>query len=231
MNGEFQTVTSSIKSLPTGRLFAFQPYPLGKLPILLLPLLFVLMATFPAMEVQADDQTSSQNAGAIPAPVSFTIGAFPFIRPSEWKWVIPSSAMRKVQLAIVSGEGRADVSFFTFGEGEGGTIQANVERWAKQFSSPEGTPVTATTESRTIASVPVTFVSARGTFSAGMMDNSSTPSPGYALRGAIIESPTGSTGSSGDIFIKMTGPEKLVLKASPAFDAMITKACQEAVSP
>lgn len=165
-----------------------------------------------------------------PAPVSFTIGVFTFTRPLDWKWMIPSSAMRKVQLSITSSDGKqtADVSFFTFGEGQGGNVQANVERWAKQFSTSDGLPVTATTESRKIASISVTFVSAKGSFSAGMSDSSSVPKPGYALRGAIVEIPAGGSSSEGDLFIKMTGPEKLVEKSTPTFDSMVTQACREA---
>ncbi len=173
----------------------------------------------------------------MPAPVVFTIGPFPFTRPPAWKWVIPSSAMRKVQLVIPSSGGgetnseKADVSFFTFGSGQGGSVQSNVERWERQFSTSDGSPAQATTESHTIGSVHVTFVSAYGTFTAGMSDDASGPKNGYALRGAIIENSSGSDENVGDVFVKMTGPEKLVLSSTPAFDSMITKACKESGNP
>ena len=165
----------------------------------------------------------------VPVPVVFTIGSFLFTRPQAWTWVIPSSAMRKVELSVPAavgtqgareGKEAADVSFFYFGKGQGGNIQANVERWAKQFTSPDGSAVKAVTESRTIASIPVTFVSAHGSFSSGMTEAASDHSD-YALRGAILESP------EGDVFVKMTGPAPLVKDAIPVFDAMMSAACQE----
>ena len=175
-------------------------------------------------------------ADSPPSPVSFTVGAFPFTRPPSWSWVTPSSTMRKVQLSIPGtgkdGSGAADVSFFYFGRGEGGSVQANVERWAKQFSSPDGSPVKAITENRNVASVRVTFVSAHGLYSAGMMKDSPKPNPDWALRGAILESPeTGKTGAKfGDVFVKMTGPEQLVKEVAPIFDSMVEKACRNADS-
>jgi len=159
-----------------------------------------------------------------PVPVVFSIGDFLFTRPATWDWVIPSSAMRKVQLAVPDpdkGAGvKADVSFFYFGKDQGGTVQANIDRWAKQFSSPDGTPARATTESRVIGSTPVTFVSAAGSFTAGMLDGSESAQSHFALRGAILENQTG------NVFVKMTGPKSLVDAASPIFDSMIAEACQ-----
>ena len=173
-------------------------------------------------------------ADSFPSPLSFTIGAFSFTRPPYWSWVTPASTMRKVQLASPGtkkdGSGAADVSFSYFGRGEGGSVQANVERWEKQFSSPDGSPIKAVTENRRVAMVRVTYVSARGLYSAGMTQDSPMPKPDWALRGAILESPEiGKTGAKfGDVFVKMTGPEQLVKEETPAFDSMVEKACRNA---
>ncbi len=181
----------------------------------LIALLFFFFAPFVALSSASE-----------PAPVSFSVGAFSFIRPPHWDWVISSSAMRKVQLAVTSQQNghseTADVSFFFFGKGEGGSVQANVERWAKQFTSADGSPAQVETEVRTIHGVPVTLVSAHGSYSAGMMNTSSEKQSNMALRGAILENQ-----SDGDLFIKMTGPEKLVKEATATFDTMITEACQQ----
>jgi hypothetical protein len=216
-------VFSFIKSLLHRRLFDLSVRSLASKVLAGIAALVWLLSASGGL---AEDTAIPQNASAAPAPVIFTIGDFPFIRPACWQWVIPSSAMRKVQLAITASDGSpsADVSFFTFGKGQGGSAEANVERWAKQFSAPDGTPAKAVTESRAIGSTTVTFVSAEGSFAAGMTDDSTGPKPGYALRGAIMENDREDVG---DIFVKMTGPEQLVLKATPAFDAMIIKACQD----
>ena len=85
-------------------------------------------------------------------------------------------------------------------------MQANVDRWFKQFSN-------GPTDSRTarVGQTTVTFVKAEGTFSSGMPGGPTTPLKDYALRGAILES------SKGDVYVKMTGPKAVVEAAEPEF--------------
>jgi len=148
-------------------------------------------------------------------PVEFTVGSFVFARPESWGWVVPSSPMRKAQLSVpgVDGSAPAEVTFFHFGAGQGGSVQANVDRWFKQFSD-------GYTDARTeqAGSTTITFVKAVGTFSSGMPGGPTTPMKGYALRGAILESP------SGDVYVKMTGPETVVKRAEPALEKMVREA-------
>ncbi|MBX9577037.1 MAG: hypothetical protein K2W97_01005 [Chthoniobacterales bacterium] len=151
------------------------------------------------------------------APTQFNVGAFSFTRPDTWKWEVPISPMRKAQLTIPGKNGAtALVTFFYFGPGQGGTVQANVDRWAAQFTAIDATPIKATTTTQKINATTVTFVSARGTFLSGMPGGPTQACADYALRGAILES------SQGDVYVKMTGPEALVKQLSPIFDSMIT---------
>ena len=153
------------------------------------------------------------------APVSFHVGAFSFTRPENWKWENPTSPMRKAQLSIPGKHGEmALVTFFYFGPGQGGTVQANVDRWAAQFSLKDGSPVNATTTSQKTTTGTITFVSANGTFASGMPGGPTEACPNYALRGAIMES------TQGDVYVKMTGPGALIKEATPAFDEMILRA-------
>lgn len=147
-------------------------------------------------------------------PVEFTVGAFTFDRPEGWTWIVPSSPMRKAQLAVPAAEGDAgEVTFFHFGAGQGGGVKANVDRWLGQFQNPvSGTQV------EKIGTTSVTFVEATGTFASGMPGGPTTPKEGYGLRGAILES------AQGDVFVKFTGPEPLVKSASEAFGKMIRSA-------
>jgi hypothetical protein len=148
-------------------------------------------------------------------PVEFTVGGFAFTRPETWGWVVPASPMRKAQLSVPAGDDGvpAEVTFFHFGAGQGGSAQANVDRWFKQFSN-------GSTDARTeqVANTTVTFVKAFGTFASGMPGGPTTPLKDYALRGAILES------SAGDVYVKMTGPQKVVKLAEPAFEKMIREA-------
>lgn len=146
-------------------------------------------------------------------PVEFQVGAFSFERPQGWQWIVPSSPMRKAQLAVASGDAAAEVTFFHFGAGQGGGVQANVDRWFGQFQD-----ATTGQERETSSATPLTIVRARGTFQSGMPGGPTTPMTGYALLGAILESP------EGDVFVKMTGPAATVDAANDAFLGMVRKA-------
>src|SRR4029077_590786 len=151
-------------------------------------------------------------------PIEFTVGSFTFARPESWEWVTPTSPMRKAQLLVPghAGSPPAEVTFFHFGAGQGGTVQANVDRWFKQFSD-------GYTDAKTerIKSTSVTFVSAVGTFSSGMPGGPTTPMENYALRGAILES------RSGDVYVKMIGPQPTVKLAESVFEKMIRQAASK----
>jgi len=156
-------------------------------------------------------------------PVSFAAGDFKFAVPAGWNSVAPSSPMRKAELRVPGPEGTGDagqavITVFHFGQGQGGTVQQNVDRWFGQFDG-DNDAKGASTAKETIGTVPVTFVRARGTFQSGMPGQPATPLEGQALLGAILESP------NGDVYLKMTGPAPTVEKAEPAFVQMIRSAC------
>ncbi len=154
-------------------------------------------------------------------PVEFAVGGFTFARPEGWTWIVPASPMRKAQLAVPGAAGPAEVTFFHFGPGQGGTVKANVDRWVAQFQN-----ATSDTKSETVGKTPVTFVQAAGTFSSGMPGGPTTPMTGFALRGAILENPAG-----GDVYIKMTGPEAVVKSAEAAFGQMVRTAATPGAAP
>jgi hypothetical protein len=125
--------------------------------------------------------------------------------------------MRKAQLEIAQGSEKAEVTFFQFGAGEGGSVAENVARWFAQFP---GSEAKRKTENAQVGSVKITFATTEGTFSSGMPGGPTTPMSGYALCGAILESP------DGNVFIKMTGLEAVVRSSSEAFKKMVSEAAK-----
>jgi hypothetical protein len=122
--------------------------------------------------------------------------------------------MRKAQLnVVVGGAEPAEVTFFHFGQGQGGGVQANVDRWFGQFQN-----ATTGQSVETFGKTKVTFVKAAGTFLSGMPGGPTSPKEAYELRGAILES------ASGDVFVKMTGPAATVQSAEAAFRNMVATA-------
>lgn len=100
-----------------------------------------------------------------------------------------------------------------FGPGQGGGVQANVDRWMGQFQQASGKK----TGKKTIHGLDVTTVDVSGTYTGmgGPMAASHTSKPGYRLLGAIVEGPEGA------VFFKFTGPAKTVAAGQATFDKML----------
>ncbi|MEY2409533.1 MAG: hypothetical protein QOF48_2203 [Verrucomicrobiota bacterium] len=158
-------------------------------------------------------------AVAADAPATFKVGEFTFTRPAEWEWVESSSPMRKAQLKILGDDKKsaAEIVFFHFGAGQGGDTKANIDRWLGQFEEPRP-KLNPKTEETTVAGRKINYVSAEGTYMEGPPGGQKTPRPGYALRGAIVESDDGS------VFIKLSGPAALAQKSQAAFRKMVENA-------
>jgi hypothetical protein len=146
-------------------------------------------------------------------------GSFTFTVPDGWKQVTPSSPMRKAQLEIARGPEKAEVTFFHFGADQGGSAADNVARWYGQFPGSEKNRITENVQA---GSVKITFAMTEGTFSSGMPGGPTTPMPGYALCGAILEN------ADGSVFVKMTGPEAVVKASTEAFKKMVSDAAKSA---
>ena len=152
------------------------------------------------------------------AAESFKVGPFTFEVPESWSKVTPSSPMRNAQLEIPRGREKAEVTFFHFGGGSG-TPADNVARWFSQFPGSEAQRKTETAE---VGGVKITYATTEGTFSSGMPGGPTSPMPGYALHGAILEH------AGGDIYIKMTGPAAIVKDAGDALKKMVADGAKTA---
>ncbi|MEY2518993.1 MAG: hypothetical protein QOF24_752 [Verrucomicrobiota bacterium] len=159
---------------------------------------------------------------AIPAETraeSVKVGSLTFTIPDGWRSLTPSSPMRKAQLEIARGPEKAEVTFFDFGAGQGGSTADNIARWYAQFPGSEKNRIT---ENVQVGSVKITFAMTDGTFSSGMPGGPTTPMPGYGLCGAIMET------AEGSVFIKMTGPQVVVKASTEAFKKMVFDAAKAA---
>ena len=104
--------------------------------------------------------------------------------------------MRVATYAVPAAKGAeaGECAVFFFGPGQGGGIDDNVARWAKQF---EGAPAPKRTTA-TVGGMRVTRAEVAGTYLApgGPMMQSTGKRPGYRLLGAIVEAPRGTSSSS-----------------------------------
>jgi len=154
------------------------------------------------------------------------LGAITVRAPSAWKAETPASGMRKAQYRLPKAEGEAgdaELVVYYFGQGEGGSVEDNLERWYGQFQQPDGSASKekAKVNRRTVAGMPVTSVDVGGTYAPGsmnpMMPHGPEPRPGYRMLAAIVET------AQGPYFFKLTGPEKTVESWRGSFDGFIDR--------
>jgi hypothetical protein len=130
--------------------------------------------------------------------------------PPGWVGEAPASSMRLAQYRLggdKAGSDDAILAVFHFGTGQGGSIDANIERWYGQFTQPDGsdTKKLARRWSEKVGQIEVELVEMSGTFSAGMgVGAQDGPLPDQAMLGAIAQAPAGL------YFFKLTGPAPTV---------------------
>ncbi len=142
--------------------------------------------------------------------------------PNEWTQVKPKNEMRKAQIVIEPVEGDktgAELVLTAFPGGAGG-VDANVDRWCRQFTDASGQSPEADIKKVKGENTEVTRVELSGTFTDPFSGGSAQPA--QRLLGAIVM-----TDDYG-YFLKLIGPEKTVANARPAFDRMLNSIGVEA---
>ena len=139
--------------------------------------------------------------------------------PSTWK-AQAQRAMRVATYDVPPAAGDKDAgecAVYSFGSGQGGAIDANIQRWIGQFEATGGKPPAADTKKRTINGFAVTTIDVSGTYlgMGGPMAGSHASQPNYRLLGAIVEAP------QGNVFFKFTGPKKTVTAHQAEFDKLL----------
>ena len=133
-------------------------------------------------------------------------GSLEFPKPAAWKWVKPTAMFRTLQYAVPGG---AELIVSVFPAGDGGAIDANIERWANQFGGASS--VKARSE-RVVGDVRVARVDFEGEFKGMGMAQAR---PGMAQLGAIVQGPTQS------VFVRVLGAKAAVEAARADFDTLI----------
>ena len=157
---------------------------------------------------------------ATPAPPISQTGGVSWTAPTGWE-TGPAHQMRVATYRIhaIAGDPEdADCAVYFFGTGQGGTVDANLDRWAHQFTGPDGrSPVQPPkVDKRVIGGLKVSTITVSGTYlGAGMMSQGEVKKPNYRMRAAIIEAPEGL------VFFKLTGPLNTVAAADNDFNALL----------
>jgi hypothetical protein len=144
-----------------------------------------------------------------------------FTAPEGWKAGKPGSSMRVAEFTMPRAAGDpedAQLVVYYFG-GQGGSVDANIERWLAQIEQPDGQPTSAVAkkESRTVNGLAVTLVDATGTYVAQMTPGAGERhnQPHFRLRAAVVQT------ANGPYFLKLTGPQATVTKWNDAFNRFV----------
>jgi hypothetical protein len=112
----------------------------------------------------------------------------------------------------------AECVVYFFGAGQGGTVQANLDRWKNQFQQAGGQPAATQIKKRAIHGLPVTTIETSGDYSGmgGPLAEKPTTKSGYRLLGAIVEGPLG------NVFLKFVGPAKTIAANEKNFEILLS---------
>jgi hypothetical protein len=138
--------------------------------------------------------------------------------PDGWVAEQPSSKMRVAQFKLPKADGDnedAGLVLYYFGANQGGSAEANIDRWISQIQQSDGSSSKdkAKTESLTVNGVKITAIDVSGRYTAEMAPGSGKfyDNANYRLRAAVIETP------KGNYFLKLVGPAKTVGRWEQSF--------------
>ena len=149
------------------------------------------------------------------AAVEGSAGGLRWTVPARWQ-VGAARAMRAATYTIPAAPGgdAGECGVFYFGKGQGGSVEENLDRWAKQFEAPTAAPKKS---ERTVNGLKIHLLDVSGTYLApsGPMMQSQGSKPGWRLSGAIVEAPDGL------VFFKCVGPAATMQKAQAEIDELL----------
>ena len=140
--------------------------------------------------------------------------------PSRWQRVDPSSTMRLAQF-VAPGHERgqsAELIFYYFGAGQGGTPEANIVRWRSQFQDADGAPPVPEVTRFDVSGMPVARVKLQGSYARGIgAGPGGAGKPNQTLLVALLQTPRG------QVTIQLHGDTPLIDALEPEFDRMLRK--------
>jgi hypothetical protein len=170
---------------------------------------------------QSQQQNVPQGAGNAALAAPNDVAGVHWIVPQGWT-AQPRQQMRAATYTVPStkeGIEAGDCGVFYFGNGQGGTVQDNLNRWISQFEKGGKHEFS----SKEINGLKVTTIQISGTYFAptGPMMASQENKLNYKLLGAIVESPAGL------VFFKLTGPSQTIDGSESSFNQLINSLAKD----
>lgn len=173
-------------------------------------------------EKKSDGFTADSSVKLDGQPV--TVAAVTFTPPSNWK-SLGASGMRQAVYAYGPTNGESDSAtmiVFYFGPTGGGGVQDNISRWLGQMSGADGSDVSASAKQTSfdVDGMKAHWVEVSGVYNGsmgggGMPGGATEPKADYTMAAAVLEGP------QGNLFFKLTGPQKTAGEMIGGFKAML----------
>jgi hypothetical protein len=142
--------------------------------------------------------------------------------PPKWERLEGGSAMRKATYKIkaVPGDAEdAEAAVYYFGPSNGGSTEANIQRWTSQF--PDVPPAEVKRVERKTNGMKQTIIEIQGTYDGSSMTIREVgKKPNFRMIAAVVET------SGGSYFFKLTGPQRTVESARSAYLALLDSVSQ-----
>lgn len=142
--------------------------------------------------------------------------------PKEWKNEEASSSFRLAQFVLQRADGDgvdATCVIFRFGGGQGGGLEANLNRYYGQFEQPDGraTKDLAKTTKREVSGIPITIADISGTYIAPKRPGAPERfnEPNWRMLVAML------TVNENSYFIRAVGPQKTIARWEKSFEEFI----------
>ncbi len=164
---------------------------------------------------QQDRAQQSQEPPSDPTVAEFLGLQAP--KPASWQWQPPRNPMITTNYSVpapsnVQGAKAAQLNVYFFGEGMGGSVRENIDRWKNQFRSADGYEVEPKVDEFEVDEMPVTFVELEGEW---MQMGAAWYTKDQLFLAAIVDAP------AGRIFIRFAGDEKTISHNREPFMEMI----------
>lgn len=173
-------------------------------------------AELPPGHPPIDDRSAGPVPGSQPKPPGWRT-VLKYDVPDGWQREPVRTTLRVDQCRLPRTQGDVeDAELAVFGPNVGGTVQANVDRWRGQFSTPDGQPIPDQAflcQSLEANDLRITLVDIVGRYQpdAMMPGAAGPPKENYRMLAAVVETP------DGPWYLKVVGPTATVSRHRPAF--------------
>lgn len=177
----------------------------------------------PAPKPPAPQGAATPAPAPAPAPSATATAAAPAIDPSTWKtsivfaswvWTKPSVQFRTLQYAV-AGDGdstqSADFIVSVFLAGDGGPLDANIERWRSQFRVGDKPP-DVIRSTKTLGPLQIELIELAGEY---LSMGAVAPRADYLQLSAIVQA------NGRNVFFRLVGPKATVEANREAFMTLV----------